>query len=70
MGYPNNGKVFVLFGVTDRDPDERVLQFFPATPEGYLSIHEFKDSLPGNYGCTLVNGVDYDNVCVVQPISV
>jgi hypothetical protein len=64
MAKVKNGKAFVLFGSTERDPDEHVLQFFPATPEGFASLEAFKDALPGNYGCTLVNGVDYDKFLI------
>lgn len=58
-------KVLVLYGVSDRDPDERVCQFFPDTKVGRGWLDEFRDALPGRYDILVVSGVDYDKVKVV-----
>jgi len=47
---------YVLHGVTDRDPDERVCQFF-ANPE---DREDFATDLPGRYDRMTLHGVNYD----------
>jgi hypothetical protein len=54
--------VYVLSGVTHRDADEIVCQFFPHTAKGYQQLEEFRESLPGRYDVLVVSGIDYDAI--------
>jgi len=65
-----NNKVYILHGIADRDETEHVLQFFPASHEGLLTLLSFKESLPGNYSCSLVEGIDYKAVEFDQTIPI
>jgi hypothetical protein len=54
-------RVFVLYGVADRDPDELVCQFFDKP----IDVVEFVDALPGRYDLMELIGVDFDRLTVI-----
>lgn len=68
MDSTENNKVYILHGIPDRDQTEHVLQFFPATHEGLLTLITFKESLPGRYCCSLLSGIDYEKITYEQSI--
>ena len=55
-------KVHVLFGVTNRDHNELVCQFF----ETRRDLLDFWHELPGNYQTMVLEGIDYDQFEVLN----
>lgn len=55
-------RVYVLYGVTERDPNELVCEFFPYGTEGYEDMTSFVDDLPGKYDFAVVKGINIEDV--------
>ena len=54
-------EVYVLHGVADRDPNERVCMFFASVKDRA----KFAEDLPGSYDRLTLTGVGYDDFKVV-----
>ena len=56
--------VIMLYGVTDRDPEELVCQIFPNSKYGRDEMSLFVVGLPGTYNTMVVHNVDYDEITI------
>ena len=54
--------IYVLYGVTDRDRDEKVCQMFA----DMQTLDEFVNDLPGSYDVMTVAGADYESLNIVN----
>ncbi len=57
--------IYILFGITDRDRDEKVCQMFA----DMQTLDEFVTDLPGSYNVLHVEGADYEALNVVDVVS-